>query len=110
MGRGEAPAALHPVPRYAGLRASPCRRSRMSPPSRSVVVFDLGGVLIDWNPRHLYRKLLAGDEAAMEAFLATVCTQAWNERQDGGRSFAEATALLKADHPGKEALIDAYFA
>ena len=67
----------------------------MPPPSRSVVVFDLGGVLIDWNPRHLYRKLLAGDEAAMETFLATVCTQAWNERQDGGRSFAEATALLK---------------
>jgi 2-haloacid dehalogenase len=78
--------------------------------SRSVVVFDLGGVLIDWNPRHLYRKLLPGDEAGMEEFLATVCTQSWNERQDGGRSFAEATALLKAEHPGKAALIEAYVA
>jgi hypothetical protein len=39
----------------------------------STVVFDLGGVLIDWNPRHLYRKLFARDDAAMEHFLATVC-------------------------------------
>ena len=37
----------------------------MSKAGRSIVVFDLGGVLIDWNPRHLYRKLFAGDEAAM---------------------------------------------
>jgi 2-haloacid dehalogenase len=77
-----------------------------APPS--VVVFDLGGVLIDWNPRHLYRKLFGGDEAAMEHFLATVCTQAWNERQDAGRSFAEAAAQLTADHPDKTALIEAY--
>jgi 2-haloacid dehalogenase len=78
--------------------------------SRSIVVFDLGGVLIDWNPRHLYRRLFAGDEAAMEEFLATICTQTWNERQDAGRSFAEAAALLKAEHPGKADLIDAWFA
>ncbi|HKX10251.1 MAG TPA: HAD family phosphatase [Stellaceae bacterium] len=81
----------------------------MSPPApqRSIVVFDLGGVLIDWNPRHLYRKLIA-DEAAMEHFLATVCTQAWNERQDAGRTFAEAAAVLRAQHPHRAALIDAY--
>ena len=77
-------------------------------PGRSIVVFDLGGVLIDWNPRHLYRKLIA-DEAAMEEFLATICTPEWNERQDAGRSFAEAASLLKARHPDKSALIDAYF-
>jgi len=53
--------------------------------SPSIVVFDLGGVLIDWNPRYMYRKLFAGDEAAMEHFLATVCTQSWNEQQDAGR-------------------------
>lgn len=82
----------------------------MPPSSRSVVVFDLGGVLIDWNPRHLYRKLFAGDAAAMEEFLATVCTQDWNERQDAGRSFAEATALLAAEHPQHQVLIEAYFA
>ncbi len=76
-------------------------------PQRSIVVFDLGGVLIDWNPRHLYRKLSA-EAAAMEHFLATVCTQAWNERQDAGRTFAEAAALLRAQHPHHAALIDAY--
>jgi len=75
---------------------------------RSIVVFDLGGVLIDWNPRHLYRKLFAGDDAAMEHFLTNVCTQDWNEGQDGGRSFADAAALLKSDHPDKGHLIDAF--
>jgi 2-haloacid dehalogenase len=76
--------------------------------SRSIVVFDLGGVLIDWNPRHLYRKLFPGDEAAMEVFLATVCTQEWNEHQDAGRRFSEAAALLCAQHPHHAELIEAY--
>ena len=58
----------------------------------SAVVFDIGGVLIDWDPRHLYRKVFAGDEGAMEAFLATVCTPEWNARQDAGRPWAEAIA------------------
>jgi 2-haloacid dehalogenase len=71
------------------------------------VLFDLGGVLVDWNPRHLYRRLFA-DEAAMEAFLATVCTQAWNEEQDAGRSFAEGVALLLARHPHYAEEIGAY--
>lgn len=76
---------------------------------RDIVIFDLGGVLVDWNPRHLYRQLFAGDDAAMETFLATVCTPAWNLCQDGGRSFAEAASLLKALHPPELAgLIDAY--
>jgi 2-haloacid dehalogenase len=77
--------------------------------ARSIVVFDLGGVLIDWDPRHLYRKLFAGDDAAMEYFLATVCTHEWNRRQDAGRSFAEGAQLLKAEHPDKAELIDAYY-
>ena len=68
----------------------------MPRPAPTVAVFDLGNVLIDWNPRHLYRKLFGGDDAAMEQFLATVCTQAWNEQQDAGRSFAEAVELLCA--------------
>lgn len=72
------------------------------------VIFDLGGVLIDWDPRHLYRKLFVGDEAAMEHFLATVCTGEWNRCQDAGRSFAEGARLLKAEHPHKSDLIDAY--
>jgi 2-haloacid dehalogenase len=80
----------------------------MAAAGRSIVVFDLGGVLIDWDPRHLYRKLFAGDEAAMEHFLATVCTHEWNRCQDEGRSFAEGARLFKADHPDKAELIDAY--
>jgi len=47
-------------------------------------------VLIDWNPRYLYRKLFDGDPEAMEEFLATVCTESWNEQQDAGRPFADA--------------------
>jgi len=75
---------------------------------RDVVIFDLGGVLLDWDPRHLYRKLFP-DEAAMEHFLATVCTGEWNRRQDAGRPVADAAGLLKAQHPDKAHLIDAYY-
>jgi 2-haloacid dehalogenase len=72
------------------------------------VIFDLGGVLLDWNPRHLYRKLFAGDEAAMERFLGEVCTMAWHLQHDAGRPFAETCAELKLRHPGHDALIDAF--
>jgi 2-haloacid dehalogenase len=77
-------------------------------PHRSVAVFDLGGVLIDWNPRYLYRKLFNGDDVAMEHFLATVCTSSWNAQQDAGRPFAEACASLKLEHPAHSDLIDAW--
>jgi 2-haloacid dehalogenase len=77
---------------------------------RSVVVFDLGGVLVDWNPRYLYRKLFNGDVAAMEMFLTEVCTPDWNERQDAGRRFAEAEAALIRHHPDKAKLIRAWHA
>ena len=49
----------------------------------NAVAFDLGGVLIDWNPRYLYRKLFA-DAAGMEAFLASVCTSDWHRAHDLG--------------------------
>jgi 2-haloacid dehalogenase len=74
-----------------------------------IAVFDLGGVVIDWNPRYLYRKLFNGNETAMEQFLATVCTSAWNEQQDAGRSFADGCASLKRLYPDKAELIDAWF-
>ncbi len=74
---------------------------------RSIVVFDLGGVLIDWDPRHLYRKLFRGDEPAMEHFLSTVCTHDWNRAQDAGRS-CRGAHRLKREHPDKAELIDAY--
>jgi 2-haloacid dehalogenase len=76
--------------------------------ARTIAIFDLGGVLIDWNPRHLFRKLFDGDEGAMEHFLATICTQHWNERQDEGRTFAEAAAELIDRHPDQAELIEAY--
>ena len=75
---------------------------------RTVAIFDLGGVLLDWNPRHLYRKLFNGDEAAMEHFLATVCTTEWNQRQDAGRSFAEGFRELLPHHADKIDLIEAF--
>ena len=76
---------------------------------RPVIVYDLGGVLIDWNPRHLYRKLFE-DEAAMEWFLAEVCHGAWNEEQDRGRTFAAGIEEAAARHPEQRPLIEAYFA
>ncbi|MEZ5865066.1 MAG: HAD family phosphatase [Geminicoccaceae bacterium] len=72
-----------------------------------LVLFDLGGVLIDWDPRRLYRKIIA-DEAAMERFLSTVCTPAWNLELDRGRSFALAVEELVAQHPEERPLIEAY--
>jgi 2-haloacid dehalogenase len=75
---------------------------------RAVVVFDLGGVLIDWNPRHLYSRLF-DDAAAMERFLAEVCSGPWNAWQDAGRPFAEAVEILAARHPEQRELIAAYW-
>lgn len=72
------------------------------------VVFDLGGVMIDWDPRYLYRKLFSGDDAAMEAFLASVCTPAWNYEQDLGRPWSEAIAQLQGEFPAQAELIAAY--
>ena len=69
-------------------------------------MFDLGGVLIDWDPRHLYRKLF--DDAEMERFLSEVCTPAWNLRQDEGRPWAEAISSLASRHPEQRELIAAY--
>ncbi len=73
------------------------------------IIFDLGGVLIDWNPRHLYRKIFGGDAEAMEWFLANVCTQEWNAQQDAGRTWQEAVAEAQARHPDHAANIHAYW-
>jgi len=75
---------------------------------RDVIIFDFGGVLIDWNPRYLYRKLFGDDEEAMETFLAEVTTPEWNLQQDAGRSWDEAVRLLTEQHPTKAELIAAY--
>ena len=80
----------------------------MVAPRPTAVVFDLGGVLVDWNPRYLYRRLFDGDDAAMERFLAEVCTPAWNDEQDRGRPFAEGCALVARDRPELRELIEAW--
>jgi 2-haloacid dehalogenase len=72
------------------------------------VVFDLGGVLLDWNPRYLFRKLI-DDEAAMEAFLTDVCTRDWHEKQDAGRSCAAAITERSALFPDHAPLIAAFY-
>ena len=71
------------------------------------VVFDIGGVLVEWDPRRLYRTMF-DDPDAMEDFLATVVTDEWNATLDAGRSFAEAVAELVARHPERAAEISAY--
>ena len=71
------------------------------------VIFDLGNVLIGWDPRRLFRQLI-DDEAQMEWFLREVCNSEWNEQQDAGRPWAEGTALLRARFPEHAELIDAY--
>ena len=72
------------------------------------VIFDLGGVLLEWDPRYLYRRLFEGDDAAVEHFLTHVCPPEWNRAQDAGRPFAEAEAEAAARHPEMLAFIQAW--
>ncbi len=75
----------------------------------TTVVFDIGNVLVSWDPRHLYRRFFAGREAEMEWFLANICTPAWNVEQDRGRSFKDAVDLLVQQHqPEWHPMIRAY--
>ena len=69
------------------------------------VLLDLGGVLIDWNPRSLYRPHFGDDLEAMEHFLARVCAPEWNLQMDAGKPFAEAVAERQRQFPEHAALI-----
>jgi 2-haloacid dehalogenase len=64
----------------------------------SAVVFDIGGVLLEWDPRHVYRDVFE-DEAEMERFLAEVCSREWHEDNDRGVLYAESCAALAARFP-----------
>ena len=79
----------------------------MSQPIETII-FDLGGVLIDWNPFYLYRKIFNTDEEIQD-FLDHICTFHWNEQQDAGRPLQEATEILIAQHPQHESNIRAYY-
>ena len=72
------------------------------------IVFDLGGVLIDWNPRYLYRKIFKSEEE-ITWFMENICTSEWNDQQDAGRSFEVATAELLAVYPEHEVPIRAWY-
>lgn len=72
------------------------------------IIFDLGGVLINWNPENLYKKIF-DDPQEMKYFLSEICTMDWNEQQDGGRPISEATALLVERHPEYKSQIEAFY-
>jgi 2-haloacid dehalogenase len=74
----------------------------------TTLIFDLGAVLIDWHPEHLYKKIFS-DEAAMKFFLTNICTPHWNEEQDAGRSIKEGTEALIQQFPEQEQNIRAYY-
>jgi 2-haloacid dehalogenase len=71
------------------------------------VIFDIGGVLLDWDPRHLYRQLI-DDPEELEWFLANVCTMEWNAGIDSGRPFDDACDELAGRHPQHAELIQAW--
>ena len=62
------------------------------------IVFDFGGVLVDWNPEYLFKDVFR-DGAELHHFLENVCTSDWNEKQDAGRSLSEAVRTLQERHP-----------
>lgn len=72
------------------------------------LIFDFGGVLIDWNPHYLYDSYF-GDRARTDWFLANICTMKWNEQVDAGKPMAEATAELVAKFPEWKKEIEMYF-
>ncbi|MFQ3341723.1 MAG: 2-haloacid dehalogenase [Flavobacteriaceae bacterium] len=73
------------------------------------IIFDLGGVLIDWNPEYLYLDVFEGDHIKMDAFFENVCTMDWNENQDAGYPLAQATNDRVVLFPEHEALIRMYY-
>ena len=54
------------------------------------IIFDLGGVLIDWNPKYVFRQIFDTEEE-MDFFFENICTHDWNLEQDAGKSLAVAT-------------------
>ena len=66
------------------------------------IIFDLGGVLVDWKPEYLYRKVFNGNEQKVQWFLNTICTPEWNAQQDTGRTIAEANVLKIEEFPEYE--------
>lgn len=81
----------------------------MTNKSINTIIFDLGGVLIDWNPRYVFDDNYFETEDKRQYFFNTVCTSDWNEEQDAGRSIVEATQLLVKQFPDWEKPIRDYY-
>ena len=75
----------------------------------NTIVFDLGGVLIDWNPKYVFLKEFRGDREKMNWFFENICTSEWNEQQDAGYSLEQATLERIALFPEHERLIRMYY-
>ena len=73
------------------------------------IIFDLGGVLVDWKPEYVYRKVFKNDEKKVQWFLANVCTPEWNIEQDAGRTIEEAVNLKIKEFPQYEKWIRLYY-
>lgn len=75
----------------------------------NTIIFDLGGVLIDWNPKYLYRNVFDGDEEKVDWFLNNICTSEWNVEHDAGRPLKVGTDLLVKQYPEYESWIRLYY-
>jgi len=73
------------------------------------IIFDLGGVLVDWNPEYVYLEVFNGDQEKVDWFLNNICTSDWNVEQDAGRTFQEATDFLVNQYPEYEEWIRIYY-
>jgi 2-haloacid dehalogenase len=73
------------------------------------IIFDLGGVLVDWNPAYLYKKVFNGDVTKVNWFLSSVCTIEWNTEQDAGRTIEEAVKQKVTEFPEYEDWIRLYY-
>ena len=73
------------------------------------IIFDLGGVLVDWNPEYVYREVFNDDQQKVDWFLNNICTHEWNVEQDAGRSIQKATELLVAQYPEFEEWIRIFY-
>ena len=72
------------------------------------IVFDFGGVLLDWNPRYFYKNIFK-EESELNFFLNEVCNHEWNEKQDAGRSFKDGISELIIEHPQYKREIELFY-
>jgi len=86
----------------------PDKIARMSTHIKAII-FDFGGVLLEWDPKHLYERYFPGQPQAMDQFLDEISFYQWNSQQDEGRPFSEAIAIHSKKFPHYAPLIQAYY-